>query len=81
VNSSQTSLSTDSLRLEYPGETDLVTWNAHRDTGYTTYTVGRPPAWYAYFLGGAAEMAAGEFGASYSRWNGKTVDLKATRYG
>src|SRR5207248_3747886 len=27
VNSSQTSQSTDSLLLEYPGETDLVTWN------------------------------------------------------
>jgi hypothetical protein len=73
VNSSRTSDSTDSLRLEYPGETDLVTWNAHRDAGYTTYTVGSPPTWDAYFLDrGAAEMAAGEFGGSYCRWDGKT---------
>ena len=70
MNSSGTS---DSLRLEYPGETDLATWNAHRNAGYTTYTVGSPPAWDAYFLDrGAAEMAAGEFGDSYCRWDGKT---------
>ena len=73
MNSSRTSQSTDSLRLEYPGETDLVTWNARRDAGYATYTVGSPPVWDAYFLDqGAAEMAAGEFGGSYCRWDGKT---------
>ena len=47
MNSNRTS---DSLLLEYPGETDLVTWNAHRDAGYTTYSVGIPPAWSAFFL-------------------------------
>ena len=73
MNSSQAAHSTDSLRLEYPGETDLVTWNAHRDAGYTTYSVGTPPAWSAFFLDqGVAEMAAGEFGGSYCQWDGKT---------
>ena len=70
MNSNRTS---DSLLLEYPGETDLVTWNAHRDAGYATYTIGGHPAWDAYFLDqGAAEMAAGEFGGSYCRWGGTT---------
>ena len=70
MNSNRTS---DSLLLEYPGETDLVTRHAHRDAGYTTYSVGIPSAWSAFFLDqGAAEMAAGEFGGSYCRWDGKT---------
>jgi hypothetical protein len=73
VNRNQTSQSNDSLRLEYPGEADLVTWNARREAGYTTCTVGSPPTWDAYFLDrGAAEMAAGEFGGSYCQWDGKT---------
>jgi hypothetical protein len=78
VNSSRASQSTDSLRLEYPGETDLATWNAHRDAGYTTYSVGAPPAWSAFFLDqGAAEMAAGEFGCFYCQWDGKTGHMVA----
>ncbi len=40
MNSNQTSRSTDSRGMKYPGATDLATWNAHRDAGYTTYTVG-----------------------------------------
>jgi hypothetical protein len=73
MNSGRSSHSTDSLRVEYPSETDLITWNAHRDAGYTTYSVGIPPTWSAFFLDqGAAEMAAGELGRSYCQWDGKT---------
>jgi hypothetical protein len=70
VNGSRTSQSTGSRGLKYPGTTDLATWNALRDAGNTTYTVGIPPAWSALFLDrGAAELAAEDFGGSYCEWN------------